>query len=64
MLGQTTELFALADVDYRYERIAHDFPRSPRPFHLKWPVGLLNAGKHRRRPTTPRPAPHHLTTVG
>jgi hypothetical protein len=57
--------FADAERAYRREQITSQFRRSPRPFHLKWPVGLI--GPNRRRPRhTPvnRPAPHHVTSVG
>jgi hypothetical protein len=62
MLAQTHLLLAKADVDYRRERIAAQFRPSPRPFHLKWPVGLLSHGRRRPRPTSvPKPSPHHIT---
>jgi hypothetical protein len=62
MLVQTHQLMAQADLDYRRERIARQFRPSPRPFHLRWPVGLLSPNRRRPQPTpTPRPSPHHLT---
>jgi hypothetical protein len=65
MLGQTNQSFAMADLDYRIDRIFNDFPSSPRPFHLKWPVGLLSWNRRRPRyPSAPRPAPHHATSIG
>jgi hypothetical protein len=60
MLGQTNQVFALADLDYRHERIASQFHRAVRPFRFRWPVPLVNPNRRRPRPTpTPRPAPHH-----
>jgi len=61
MLGQTAELMALADVNYRHERLAAEFARSPRTMHLKWPVGLLSPKRRTKagHPSGLRPAPHH-----
>ena len=61
MLGQTTELLALAEVNYRHERLAAEFARSPRTMHLKWPVGLLSPKRRTKagHPSGLRPAPHH-----
>lgn len=65
MLGQTSQLFAMADLDYRRDRIAAEFPRSTRPFHLRWPVGLISPNRRRPRHTpATRPAPHHVTSIG
>jgi hypothetical protein len=66
MLGQTNQLMALAEVNYRHERFAAEFARSPRTLHLKWPVGLLSP-KRRSKPRHPsglRPAPHHMKATG
>jgi hypothetical protein len=64
MLGQMNEVFALADMKYRHDRVAMGFPRSPRPFHLKWPVSLRNPDRrHPRRSPAVRPAPHHVASI-
>jgi hypothetical protein len=61
MLGQTTQLMALADVNYRAERLAAEFARSPRKLHLKWPIGLISQKRRAKanHPSGLRPAPHH-----
>jgi hypothetical protein len=60
MLAQTNQVFALADLDYRHERIANEFHRTVRPFRLRWPDRLTSPIRRRpRRTPTPRPAPHH-----
>jgi hypothetical protein len=64
MLAQTPQLLAMADLDYRRERLAAQFKPSARPFHLRWPVGLLSPNRRRPRQTpVPKPSPHHVTSA-
>jgi hypothetical protein len=63
MLGQTNQLFALADLDYRRDRISADLFRARRPLPRRWPISLRSP--RRRRPQTlvrPMPSPHHATS--
>ncbi|HEX3823082.1 MAG TPA: hypothetical protein VHV79_01310 [Mycobacteriales bacterium] len=60
MLGQTNQMFTLADLDYRRDRLINDLQRNRRPLSQTWPISLF--GPRRRRPRIaprPRPAPHH-----
>jgi hypothetical protein len=63
MPAPTNPHITQAELDYRRERIAADFPRSSGRFHLKWPVGLLSPKRRRTRylPAA-RPSPHHAAT--
>ncbi|HTW19415.1 MAG TPA: hypothetical protein VME70_04285 [Mycobacteriales bacterium] len=61
MLTQTIEQFALAEVEYRQQRIAEQFAHLPRRMSLRWPAGLISPRRHHGpsggpRPTTRRPA--------
>ncbi len=56
--------FASAEQAYRRDRIIAAYQRSPRRLHLKWPVGLLSPSRHRpRHLPTPKPSPHHATSI-
>jgi hypothetical protein len=62
MLGQTSQIFAEAEVAYRRERLMADFRPSAHRRQLHWPSGWF--GGHHRQPRHPRhvmPAPHHLS---
>jgi hypothetical protein len=65
MISLYMQPFSDAELDYRRERITADYRRAQRPFHLKWPVGLLSPNRRRPRHTpAARPAPHHATSIG
>jgi hypothetical protein len=65
MLGHESQPLATAELDYRRERLAAQYGRGRRQFHLKWPIGLVNPNRRRPRPLpTNRPAPHHASSIG
>jgi nuclear transport factor 2 (NTF2) superfamily protein len=62
MLGQTSQIFAEAELAYRRDRLMADFPATTAHRRPHWPTGLFNRPRHHgRRPRHVIPAPHHLT---
>jgi hypothetical protein len=64
-IGPFVEPFAKAEREYRREQIAGHFRRSPRPLHLRWPVGPMSPIRRRpRHAQAGRPAPQCVTSIG
>jgi hypothetical protein len=62
MLGQTSQIFAEAELAYRRDQLRAQFPATRTHRRLHWPTGIFNRPRpQRRHPRHVMPAPHHLT---
>ena len=59
MLGQTSQIFAEAELAYRMNRVIDDYAAVQSHHWMRWPLRLRPAHRQPRRPRPVMPAPHH-----